>query len=157
MARISAARYKPQLNFRFQLIFLGLPQGVFYVKSMDLPVVSNNSIEIDYGNTSFFVKGKTRWNKIQCTAYAYEGVTFPELAKFLQRHQQTVNGTDSYYDTYNNPLAIIRLKDPADLTATKFKLYNVFLEEVNFGQVDWSGNEVIQPTFTLVYDYCIVE
>lgn len=155
MARISAAEFKPQLSFRFQLSFNTLPGATFYVKSMDLPVATNNSIEIDYGNTSFFVKGKTRWNKLQCTTYAYEGTTIPQLTAFLEMHQQIISGTDQYNDTFNL-LATIQLKNPLDIPVTTFSLYNAFFEEVNYGQVDWSGNEVIQPTFTIVYDYCTI-
>lgn len=156
MARIAASTYKPQLQFRFQMSIDKLPNALYYLKSANLPVMSNNSIEIDYGNTSFFVKGKTRWNKLNCTLYAYEGMTYSELFEWANLHHFISSGTDLYKDEYEVGLIQIQLLNPSNSPVTTIKLYNAFLEDINLGSVDWATNDPIQPEITLVYDYALI-
>lgn len=156
MARITAATYKPQLQFRFQMSIEKLPNALYYLKSSDLPIMSNNSIEIDYGNTSFHVKGKTRWNKLNCTLYAYETMTFSELFLWANYHQTATSGIDQHKDMYEVGLIQLQLLNPMDIPVNTVKLFNAYLDEINYGQVDWGSNEPIAPSITIVYDYASV-
>jgi hypothetical protein len=156
MARITAATYKPQLQFRFQMSIDKLPNSLYYLKSSDLPIMSNNSIEIDYGNTSFHVKGKTRWNKLNCTMYAYEGMTYSELFEWANLHHFISSGTDLYKEDYEVGLIQLQLMKPSNTPVNTVKLHNAYLDEINYGQVDWSSNEPITPSMTIVYDYATI-
>lgn len=154
MARISPETYKPLLQFRFRIIFSAIGDIGIYGKSATLPIVENNPITVEYGNTYMKVKGKTRWNDISFTCYAFEGLTFEQLWSYLSDLHQSVSlGTDFYADRYKKDIQI-QLLSPDDQTIVgTWKLIGGFISTLNYGQLDWSSDEVVQPQVTISYDY----
>lgn len=153
MARLSPEAYDPLLSFRFRIQFSELPDVGFYGKSVNLPVVDNNPLTLDYGNTQMKVKGKTKWNDIQITCYAYEKMTMEQLWDYLNKlHQDVPKGEDKYGDDYKKDIQI-QLMNPFDIPIGTWTLIGGFMSQINFGELDWSAEEVVQPQLTLSYDY----
>lgn len=153
MSRLSPEAFDPQLTFRFKIQFSSLQDIGFYGKSINLPAVDNGPIAIDYGNTQVKVKGKTKWNDIEMTCYAYEGMTINQLWDHLNNlHQDIRLGQDKYGDDYKKDIQI-QLMSPADFPVATWTLIGAFIGQINFGDLDWSTEEVVQPRITLSYDY----
>lgn len=153
MARLTPSEYKPHLGFRFQIIFSALPNIKFYGKATTLPASDNNPITLEYGNTQMKVKGKTKWNDITMTFYAYENMTYDELWKYLNDlHQDVEKGEDHYIDDYKKDITIQLLR-PNDGVVAVWKLVGGFMASFNPGQLDWASEEVVQPEITIAYDY----
>lgn len=157
MARLSPEQYNPQVSFRFRIQFSQIQNINIYGKAIQLPTVDNSPITVEYGNTSMKIKGKTKWNDIQITCYAYEGLTMEQLWMYLNDlHQDVVQGTDKYGDTYKKDIQI-QLLGPTDNVVGTWKLVGAFMSLINYGDMDWSTEEVVQPQITISYDYALFE
>lgn len=156
MARLSPASYKPILQYHFIVEFsnLSLAQNnQNYARGSDLPSAENNPILIEYGNTYMHVKGKTKWNELTMQFYALSTPNTNQLMwDWLKKHQDVSTGKDAFKDAYMADLTI-KLLTPDESVAATWKLINAFASSINWGNVDWGGNEVIQPEVTFVYDY----
>jgi len=157
MARLSPEQYNPQVSFRFRIQFSQIQNINIYGKAIQLPTVDNSPITVEYGNTSMKIKGKTKWNDIQITCYAYEGLTMEQLWMYLNDlHQDVVQGTDEYGDTHKKDIQI-QLLGPTDNVVGTWKLIGAFMSLINYGDMDWSTEEVVQPQITISYDYALFE
>ena len=153
MARLSPEQFDPILSFRFKIQFSAIQDISFYGKAVNLPVADNNPLTLDYGNTQIKVKGKTKWNDIEVTCYAYEKMTMEQLWDYLNKLHQDVNkGEDKYGDDYKKDIQI-QLMNPLDIPIGTWTLIGGFMSQINFGDLDWSAEEVVQPKLTLSYDY----
>ena len=155
--RLSPETYKPQLAFRFRILFSHLPNVEFYGKGVTLPTVENAVINAEYGNTYMKIKGKTRWNAITITCYSYENMTNEELWDYLDKmHQEIDTGKDHYADDYKKDITI-QLLNPKEETVGTWRLVGSFLASINYGQADFGSDEIIQPEISIEYDYAKYE
>lgn len=153
MARLSPENYDPILSFRYRIQFSQIQDINIYGKAATLPTADNNPLTLDYGNTQIKVKSKTKWNDVEITCYAYEGLTMEQLWDYLNTlHQDVKLGTDKYADDYKKDIQI-QLMSPADIVIGTWTLIGGFMANINFGELDWSTEEVVQPRITLSYDY----
>ena len=156
MARLSPASYKPILQYHFVVEFglLALGQNtVNYARGTDLPSVENNPVKIEYGNTYMWIKGKTLWNNITMQFYSLSSPnTNLEMWKYLYNHQAITEGIDAFKSDYMGDLTI-KLLNPDETAVGTWKLVNAFAASINWGNVDWASEDVIQPEITFVYDY----
>lgn len=157
MSRLSPESYNPQVSFRFRIQFSDIKDINIYGKAAQLPTVDNSPITVEYGNTQMKIKGKTKWNDIQITCYAYEGLTMEQLWLYLNDlHQDVKEGTDEYGSTYKKDIQI-QLLGPTDNVVGTWKLVGAFMSLINYGELDWSTEEVVQPQITISYDYALYE
>lgn len=155
MARLTPASYRPILQFHFHVIFSSLEEGAFvtYARGSDLPSADNNPVVIEYGNTYMHVKGKTRWNNVSMTFYSLSKPDTNDIMwKYLNKHQAVTDGTDTFKDEYMGDIQI-QLLNPNETVVGTWKLINAFIANINFGSLDWSADDVVQPEITFVYDY----
>ena len=155
MARLSPQTFDPITAWRFRVQFNSLPDVSFYAKAINLPTIDNAPITIDYGNTQIKVKGKTKWNDVELTMYAYENMTIDQLWSFINDlHQKIDEGLDRYADEYKLDIMIQLLK-PDDTSLATWTLVGAFANLINFGDLDYSAEEVVQPKLTISYDYAL--
>lgn len=158
MARLTPDVYKPQLSFRFRISFSQLPDVQFYGKAVELPKVDNSPLVLDYGNVQMKVKNKTKWNDITITCYAYEKMTIDQLWKYLDElHQDVALGQDEYGEIYKKDVQIQLLAPSTETVVGTWKLIGAFMSALDFGTMDWSTEDIVQPTLTLAYDYATFE
>lgn len=157
MARLSPEQYNPVTSWRFKIQFSSLPDVGFYAKSVTLPQIDNSPLILEYGNTQMKVKGKTKWNDVELTMYAYENMTMDQLWDYIFKlHQKIDDGTDYYGEKYKLDV-LIQVMSPDDKPIAKWTLVGAFANLVNFGEFDYSTEEVVQPRLTLSYDYALFE
>lgn len=158
MARLSPETYHPLLAFRFKIIFSVIDGVQFFGKSITLPQAENNPVTIEYGNTYMKVKGKTRWNDVTMTCYAFESMTLEKLWEWLNTyHQDITNGKDFYADQYKKDIQIQLISPNEERVVGTWKLVGAFINLVNYGQLDFASEEIIQPEITISYDYALYE
>jgi len=63
-------------------------------------------------------------------------------------------GEDYYPDDYKKDIQI-QLLSPYDLVVGTWKLIGAFVNTLNFGELDYSNEEIVQPRLTISYDYAI--
>lgn len=157
MARLSPDQHNPHLSFRFRIQFSSLPDVQFYGKAIQLPSLDNNPIVVEYGNTQMFVKGKTKWQEIEMTCYAYEKMTINQLWQYLNDlHHDVKEARDEYPDTYKKDI-IIQMLGPTDNVVGTWTLIGAFMSKLSYGELDWANEEVVQPKMSIRYDYAKFE
>lgn len=155
MARISPDLYNPIASWRFKVVFSSLKDVSFYAKAIQMPTIDNGTLVMDYGNTQLKVKGKTKWNDIELTFYAYENMTLEQLWDYMNQLLQEVEpGKDFYGDDYKKDI-LIQVMKPNDEVHSTWTLVGAYANIINFGEFDYSTEEVVQPRMTISYDYAL--
>lgn len=144
--------YHPILQFRYWVTTSKLPGSQFYAKSAAQPTAQHNPVTVEYVNSYFKVKGKTRWDSITLSCYQFEGITAPELWAYLQQHQATESATDSRAPGYKHDLQLMLL-GPDEVPIGTWKLVGAFYESVNWGTHDRGTDDVTTAEVTICYDY----
>lgn len=155
MARLAPENFNPIASWRFAIQFSSLADVRFYAKAVQMPTIDNGTIVVDYGNTQMKVKGKTKWNDIELTMYAYEKMTLEQLWNYMnEMHQEIEPGKDKFPDEYKKDILIQVLKPNDDVHST-WTLVGAYANVINFGEFDYSTEEVVQPRITISYDYAL--
>lgn len=144
--------YHPILQFRYWVTTSKLPGAQFYAKSAAQPTAQHNPVTVEYVNSYFKVKGKTRWDSITLSCYQFENITAPELWAYLQEHQATESATDSRAPGYKHDLQLMLL-GPDEVPIGTWKLVGAFYESVNWGTHDRGTDDVTTAEVTICYDY----
>lgn len=144
--------FHPQLQFRYTLFTSKLLGATIYARSAQQPSFSNNPIKVDYGNGSFYTKGKTSWEPISLRCYQFEGITTLNFWKYLQEHQVVRFALDQPQRIYKHDLRLTTLT-PEGLPIGTWKLVGAFFDSVRFGDQDWGTDDVVEVDLNIVYDY----
>ena len=148
--------YHPILQFRYWVTTSKLPGSQFYAKSAAQPTAQHTPVTVEYVNSYFKVKGKTRWDSITLSCYQFEGITAPELWAYLQQHQATESATDSRAPGYKHDLQLMLL-GPDEVPIGTWKLVGAFISNAEFGDFNWNTSDPVEITLTITYDYAILE
>lgn len=154
MRLLNPIAFNPTLQFRYSVLTSKLPMALFYARSADQPTADNSPIEAHYGNSSFWTKGKTKWNDINLTCYQYEGITLREMWLYFQQHQIVEFAKDQYSFAYKHDLQLAVL-NPMMIPIGTWSLHGAFYSTVNFGNMDWGNDDVAQVELTIKYDYAL--
>lgn len=144
--------FHPQLQFRYSLFTTKLLGATVFARSAQQPSFDNNPIKVDYGNSSFNIKGKTSWEPISIRCYQFEGITTLNFWKYLQEHQVVRYAKDNYAALYKHDLRLVSLT-PMGLPIGTWKLVGAFYQSVRFGDMDWGTDDVVEIDLSIVYDY----
>lgn len=147
--------FEPKVAFRFLLTIDGIPS--YLLKASDMPTLDNGEIVIDYVNTDFKVKGKSRWQDITVTLY--DPVT-PSGAQavhdWIKMHHNSESGIDGMaFSEYKKDLTLEAL-DPKASPVETWTIYGAFIGTSNWGTMDWSTDESKQIELTIKYDYAVL-
>ena len=125
----------------------------WWVKSAKRPSIKQNDVQIDFLNTKTHVVGKYEWESIQVTFRDPIGPSASQaLMEWVRQHSESVTGRQGYAAGYKRDVELEML-DPNGVVVQKWILKNVMLQDVSFGDLDYSGDELMEITATLVMDY----
>jgi hypothetical protein len=92
------------------------------------------------------------------TCYGFESMTTEKLWDWLnQLHQEIQYGKDYYADQYKRDILIQQLNPAGEVVIGTWKLINAFISAINFGEMDYSTEDIVQPQITISYDYALFE
>ena len=147
--------FEPKVAFRYTLNIDGIPG--FLCKASGMPKIDNGEIIIDYINTDFKVKGKSRWQDISVTLY--DPVT-PSGAQavhdWIKIHHDSESGEDGFaFDEYKKDITLEAL-DPHGSPVETWTLYGAYIGDTNWGDMDWANDEAKTLELTIKYDYAVL-
>ncbi len=151
--------FEPAVAFRFALTStkLGSSSKVL-LKSAGLPKLEQGEVVIDYINTDFKVKGKSRWQDITVTMYnpvdQETGAT--AVHEWIKLHHDSQSGEDGFaFSNYKEDM-VLDVLDPKGGIAQQWTLYGAFITSVNWGDMDWAGEDANLIEMTIKYDYAVL-
>jgi len=148
--------FEPKRQNRFILRFpssLGINE--WYVTSAKRPSATIKDVEIPFLNTSTYVAGRFVWEPIDVTFKDPIGPSASQaLMEWFRLHAESVTGRMGYAAGYKKDVELEML-DPTGVVVEKWILQGTFLTKLNFGDLDYSRDDLATIQATLRMDRCI--
>jgi len=152
-------QFEPAVAFRFAITSPNLGNGAPYLcKAAGTPKLDQGEIVIDYVNTDFKVKGKSRWQDITISMYDPIDNTEGSVAvhNWIKRHHDSESGVDGFaFSQYKEDMTL-EVFGPDGFTYQTWKLYGAFISAVDWGDMDWAGEDAKTIELTIKYDYAVL-
>jgi hypothetical protein len=146
-------KFEPRMQNRFW--FYLEPGGIpsYVCKAASKPSFTQTPVVIDHVNVQRKFKGKTEWQDMTITLQdPVDPISAAAVHDWLLLHHEAVTGIDGYADDYKRELQLDQLGPDGDVLET-WILNGAFISAGNFGDLDWSSNEVVTIELTITYDY----
>ena len=168
----SDAAIEPKRKYRFLLSFNGVPQWI--VKTSGKPNFSVSESEHSFINYKFYYPGRLEWEEISMTLVdpvdPDAAGTMLELIKhsgyvpphdFLNASQTNERFPNGKVVTFSQKRAVnavggrvfIHTIDEDGSPIETWKLYNPWIKSVNFGDVDYEADDLVNVELTMRYDW----
>lgn len=145
---------EPKMKNRFVLYMDGVP--TYSVRRFTRPTVRQDAKEMPHINVSRYVKGKTTWGTMQMTLYDAITPSGAQMAiEWLRLHHESVTGRDGYAAFYKKDL-ILNMLGPVGDKVEEWLIKGAMITEINWGDADFSTDEIADVTITIQPDYCIL-
>ncbi len=149
-----AYTWEPKKAHQFIMEIDGVPS--YLIKASAKPSMTNGEIALDHVNVQRYVKGKSVWNTITVSLYdAIVPSGAQAVMDWVRLHHESATGRDGYKSMYQKRIVLMQLS-PLGEVLEKWTLNNAFITETNFGQLDWSSEEVVTIEMTLRYDWALL-
>ena len=146
--------FEPKLQNRFLMVIDGIPS--YLIKKISRPSVTFGEIVLDHINMKRKIKGKANWDNITCDLY--DPVTpsgAQAVMEWIRLSHESVTGRDGYSDFYKKQIHIKTLGPVGDVVE-EWILKGAYVQNANFGDMDWNSETPANISLTLVMDYAIL-
>tara|TARA_Y100000310_G_scaffold87077_1_gene83960 strand:+ start:5777 stop:6337 length:561 start_codon:yes stop_codon:yes gene_type:complete len=162
-------RTDPKRKFNFEVSITGQGGVIknYFAKTVTKPSFTVNAAEHNYLNHTFYYPGRVTWNDVSITFVdpGKEGVgdsesTSAGLVSMLlaMGYNPPKNAADA--TTVSKSKAVtalgdvnIRQKDDEGATLDEWVLLNAWITEVNFGDLDYTDDGLVEISCTIKYDF----
>ena len=123
--------------------------------STSRPKAKINTTEIPFLNTSTYVAGRFTWEEISVQFKDPIGPSASQaLMEWFRLHAESVTGRMGYAAGYKKDVELEML-DPTGVVVEKWILQGCFLSNLNFGDLNYSQDELATIDAGLRMDRCI--
>jgi hypothetical protein len=147
--------FEPKMKNRYVMEIDTIPS--YLVKAMNRPTVQFETISLDHINVKRKLQGKADWQDLTVTLY---DPIVPSAAQkvmdWIRLGHESITGRRGYADFYKKDITFYLLGPVGD-KIEQWTLKGAFIQQANFGELDFSSNEVATIELTLSYDYAILE
>jgi hypothetical protein len=146
--------FEPKMKNRFVLYMDGIPS--YIVKKAKRPSLTQDSKAIDHINLQRYVKGKTKWDAMELTLYDPIVPSGAQaVMEWVRLHHESVTGRDGYLEFYKKDLTL-NVLGPVGDKVEEWILKGAQITKVDFGEMDWATDEVMEFSMTIQPDYCVL-
>ena len=150
-------QYEPLRKNRWLFRFpsdLGIME--WFCESAKRPSIQQKDVEIPFLNTSTWVVGRYTWDTIQVTLRDPIGPSASQaVMEWVRLHSESVTGRQGYAAGYKRDVENEML-DPTGVVVQKWILKNTMCTNVDFGDLNYSQDDLSTITMTLRFDYAIL-
>ena len=127
------------------------------LKKAARPKISFTDVTLDHININRKLKGKGDWGDIAVELYDPIVPSGAQaVMEWVRLSHESVTGRNGYADFYKKDVKINMLGPVGDIVE-EWTLKGCYIKEADFGEVDWTSNDVAGITLSLRYDYAILE
>lgn len=147
---------KQQMRFIMYTDISGIEMPTYMVRMADRPVLDQNPVTVDYINTDFKIKGKSRWQNINIECYDPIEINGAKIIHdwIKNLHHNSESAVDGMPLDYKRDITFEGVF-PDGRPAEVWKLFGVFVANVNWGTHDLTSDDLIIPQVELSYDYAV--
>ena len=150
-------QYEPLRKNRWLIRFpsdLGIQE--WWLESAKRPSIQQKDVEIPFLNTSTWVVGRYTWDTIQVVLRDPIGPSASQaVMEWVRLHSESVTGRQGYAAGYKRDVEIEML-DPTGVVVSKWILKNTMCTNVDFGDLNYSQDDLATITMTLRFDFAIL-
>ena len=147
--------FEPKLKNRFIMQVDGIP--AFMIKTANRPQITFDEVTLEHMNVTRYVKGKGRWQALQCTLYdPIVPSASQAVMEWIRLGHESVTGRDGYSDFYKKDLTFHVLGPVGDVVE-EWTLKGSWIQDATFGDLDFATSDPVEITLTLRYDYAILQ
>lgn len=147
--------FEPKIKSRFMMNIDGIP--AYTIKTANRPQITFEEVQLDHINVRRFVKGKGVWQTLQITLYdPIVPSAAQSVMEWVRLSHESVTGRDGYSDFYKKDITFNVLGPVGDIIE-EWKLKGAWIQDAQFGDVDFTSSDVLDVTLTLRYDYAILQ
>ena len=147
--------FEPKLKNRFIMQIDGIP--AFMIKTANRPQITFDEVTLEHMNVTRYVKGKGRWQTLQCTLYdPIVPSSAQAVMEWVRLSHESVTGRDGYSDFYKKDVTFHVLGPVGDVVE-EWTLKGAWIQDANFNDLAFDSNDVADITLTLRYDYAILQ
>ena len=147
--------FEPKMKNRYVMEIDGIPS--YMVKAAARPSINFEPIVLDHINIKRKLQGKGEWQDITVTLYDPIVPSGAQaVMEWVRLGHESITGRRGYADFYKKDITFYLLGPVGD-KIEQWTLKGAFIQQANFGELDFSSNEVATIELTLSYDYAILE
>ncbi len=126
------------------------------LESAARPHITIGQTEIPFLNTSTWVAGRYRWEDMNVTLRSLIGPSSDQaIMEWVRLTAESVTGRMGYAAGYKRDIELEML-DPTGAVVQKWVLVHAFLTDANFGDLNYSQDDIAKATCTIKMDYAIL-
>ena len=147
--------FEPMVQHRFVMYIDNIPS--FMVKNVKAPGFTDAMIKLDHINSYRKIRGKREWQDMDMTLYSPITPSGAQaVMEWIRLSHESITGRDGYAEMYKKDIDFYLLGPVGD-KIEQWTLKGAFIQQANFGELDFTSNEVATIELTLAYDYAILE
>ena len=147
--------WEPKLQNRFFMYIDDIPS--YIIKAVDRPSINNGQVVIDHINVERKLKGKSRWQDLNITLYDPIVPSGAQaVIEWIRLGHESVTGRNGYSDQYKKRLTFHSLGPVGD-KVEEWTLVGAFINNADWGNMDWANDAAVEISLTLSFDYAILE
>jgi len=147
--------FEPKIKHRYIMQIDGVP--AYLIKTANRPQITFEEVQLDHMNVRRWVKGKGVWQQMQITLY---DPVVPSAAQsvmeWVRLSHESVTGRDGYSDFYKKDVTF-QVLGPVGDVVEEWKLKGTWIQDAQFGDMDFASSDPVDITVTLRYDYAILQ
>jgi hypothetical protein len=148
--------FEPKVKNRFIMYINDIP--AFLIYSSNRPTITFETITLDHINIKRKLQGKGEWQDFSMNLY---DPIVPSAAQavmeWVRLGHESLTGRRGYADFYKKDFDLVMLGPVGD-HVEKWKIHGAFIQQANFGDVNWSeGAAFANVEVTIAYDYAVLE
>ena len=147
--------FEPKTKNRFIMYIEGIP--AFTIKAASRPSIQFDEIVLEHINIKRYLKGKGAWQPLEITLYdPIVPSASQAVMDWVREHHESVTGRQGYSDFYKKDVTFNLLGPVGDIVE-EWTLKGTYIENANFGDLDYGTSDPAEITLTLKYDYAILQ
>ena len=147
--------FEPKTKNRFIMYIEGIP--AFTIKAASRPSIQFDEIVLEHINVKRYVKGKGAWQPLEIVLYdPIVPSASQAVMDWVREHHESVTGRQGYSDFYKKDVTFNLLGPVGDIVE-EWTLKGTYIENANFGDLDYGTSDPAEITLTLKYDYAILQ
>ena len=147
--------FEPKLKNRFIMQIDGI--NAFLIKAGNRPQLDSEEVQLDHMNTRRYVKGKSVWQPLEITLYdPVVPSAAQQVMEWIRLSHESVTGRDGYADFYKKTITFNMLGPVGDVVE-EWELQGAFIQNANFGDIDFGVSEPVEIVLTLRYDIAVLK
>ena len=147
--------FEPKLKNRFIMEIDGIP--AYLIRAGNRPTINFETVELHHMNIVRYVKGKGQWQTLDITLYDPIVPSGAQaVMEWVRLGHESVTGRNGYSDFYKKDVTF-NVLGPVGDKIEEWTLKGAYIENANFGDMDFASSDAVEITLTLRYDYAILQ